>query len=107
MRIFYMIRDDDETGISGTGIVAEGVEFDDGTVVIRWQTHGDLHHSTVHWDSLEDARAIHGHGGKTWFQFADLIGWPPEGEHNDPAEQPSIPTGVVRDRINQPPGTFL
>lgn len=86
MRPFMMIRDDDETGISGTGVVAEGVQFSDGVVVIRWQTHGDKHHSTVVWDNIGDALAIHGHGGKTWLQFADLIGWPPAGEHNDPAE---------------------
>jgi hypothetical protein len=86
MRVFWMVRDYDETGISGTGIVAEGVEFDDGKVVIRWQTHESEHHSTVVWDDIASVRAIHGHNGKTWLQFADLIGWPPEGEHNDPAE---------------------
>lgn len=71
MRPFLMIRTEDETGISGTGVVAEGVEFLDGTVVIRWQTHGDDHHSTVVWASIEDALAIHGHGGKTTFHFYD------------------------------------
>jgi len=86
MRCFQMIRDEDQTGISGTGVVAQGVEFDDGTVVIRWQTHGDSHHSTVVWASLEDARAIHGHGGRTWFQFTQGLPWPPADEHNDPAE---------------------
>lgn len=87
MRVFLMIRDEDETGISGTGIVAQGVEFDDGRVVIRWQTHGNDHHSTVVWDSIDSVTAIHGHGGKTWLQFADGIAWPPAGQHNDPAEQ--------------------
>lgn len=72
MRAFLMVRDEDETGISGTGVVAEGVEFLDGTVVIRWQTHGDDHHSTVVWASLADAQAIHGHGGKTRFVFTTV-----------------------------------
>lgn len=94
MRAFWMIRDDDETGISGTGIVAEGIEYSDGKVAIRWQTHGDSHHSTVLWDNLEDARAIHGHSGKTWFQFADLV-WPPAGEHNDPAERDGVLMAAV------------
>lgn len=71
MRPFLMVRDEDETGISGTGVVAEGVEFLDGTVVIRWQTHGDAYHSTVVWTSLADAEAIHGHGGRTRFVFHD------------------------------------
>lgn len=65
MRTFYLQRDEDETGISGTGKVAEGVEFSDGTVVIRWQTRGNDHHSTVVWDGLDDVVAIHGHNGKT------------------------------------------
>ena len=37
MRTFRLIRDEDPTGISGTGSVAEGVEFDDGTVAMRWE----------------------------------------------------------------------
>ena len=38
MRIFRVDRKDDESGVSGTGHVIDGVEFDDGTVVIRWRT---------------------------------------------------------------------
>jgi hypothetical protein len=72
MNPFLMIRDEDETGISGTGVVAEGIEFSDGTCVIRWQTHGDDHHSTVVWSSIEDAKAIHGHGGRTRFVYLRL-----------------------------------
>lgn len=63
MRTFEMHRDVDESGISGTGMVAEGIEFSDGTVVIRWLT-GD-HNSTVIWKSIEDVVAIHGHNGQT------------------------------------------
>lgn len=63
MRTFHLQRDEDETGISGTGRVAEGVEFSDGTVVVRWIV-GE-HHSTVVWPDMESVAAIHGHGGKT------------------------------------------
>ena len=63
MRTFELHRDTDETGISGTGIVAEGVEFSDGTVVLRWAA--SAHKSTVLWDNIGDVEAIHGHGGKT------------------------------------------
>jgi len=69
MKLFKMVRDVDVTGISGTGVVATGVEFDDGTVVIRWQGERP---STVIWASLRDAVAIHGHDGKT--RFVDLVG---------------------------------
>lgn len=66
-RRFALIRDVDHTGVSGTGFVAEGVEFQDGTCSIRW--NGD-HRSTVNWDSLDDAIAVHRHAGATrvhWF----------------------------------------
>jgi hypothetical protein len=35
-RPFVLRRLVDETGVSGTGVVAEGVEFSDGTVALRW-----------------------------------------------------------------------
>lgn len=33
---FHLQRDIDETGVSGTGLVAEGVQFRDGVAVMRW-----------------------------------------------------------------------
>lgn len=64
MKTFHLQRETDVTGISGTGVVAEGVEFSDGCVVIRWVT--GAHRSTVQWDGgIEDVYAIHGHGGAT------------------------------------------
>jgi hypothetical protein len=66
-RVFAMLRDSDVTGVSGTGLVARGVEFPDGTVVIRWETEKA---STVIWDGpegLRDAIETHGHGGATRF----------------------------------------
>jgi hypothetical protein len=61
-RAFGLIRDVDETGISGTGMVARGVQFGDGTCVMRWDTGLT---STAIYDDLADLVAIHGHGGKT------------------------------------------
>lgn len=68
MRRFELHRDEDVTGISGTGIVAEGVEFEDGTAVVRWR--GDRR-STVVWPSMDDVEAIHGHGGATRIVMVD------------------------------------
>lgn len=45
MRKFTVYRHNDQTGVSGTGIVAEGVEFACGHIAIKWLTplpHGDL-----------------------------------------------------------------
>ena len=63
-----MLRRDDVSGISGIGHVADGVVFEDGTTVIRWRSE---HASTVVWDSINDALAVHGHVGATEFVFAD------------------------------------
>lgn len=63
-----MQRDADISGVSGVGVVAQGVVFDDGTTVIRW--HGE-HCSTAVWDTLVDAIEIHGHNGATRFIFDD------------------------------------
>jgi hypothetical protein len=62
MKTFTLYREKDVSGVSGTGSVAEGVQFTDGVVVLRW--NGE-HASTVVWHSIEDALAIHGHGGLT------------------------------------------
>ncbi|MGV9271496.1 LuxR C-terminal-related transcriptional regulator [Kitasatospora sp. NPDC003701] len=67
-RLFHLQRDTDITGVSGTGTVAHGVQWPDGTVTIRWA--GDRP-STVQWASIDDAEAVHGHGGHTRIIWAD------------------------------------
>lgn len=52
-------------------VVAEGVEFSDGRVVVRW--HSQPEQSTVVWDSINDAVAIHNHDGNTLFKFVESI----------------------------------
>lgn len=68
MRRFKLHRHDDVTGVSGTGIVAEGIVFSDGVTVIRWRGR---HASTVVWGSIQSAIEIHGHGGATEFRWLD------------------------------------
>lgn len=68
MRRFYLSRVVDVSGVSGTGIVAKGVVFDDGFCVIRWLGATP---STVCWESIDHARHVHGHGGATEFIFID------------------------------------
>lgn len=62
MKTFILQRHEDVSGVSGTGVVAEGAEFTDGSCVIRWF---GKHQSTVVWSSVEDAIKIHGHDGRT------------------------------------------
>jgi hypothetical protein len=66
MRLFKLVRNEDETGVSGTGEVAGGVIWPDGKVSMRWFTTTA---STAFYDSIEDVEEIHGHGGKTQVQF--------------------------------------
>jgi hypothetical protein len=70
MRKFQLHRDVDPTGIAGTGIVAQGVEFDDGTVALRWLTEWPT--SVVFHDrGMEAVLKVHGHGGQTRVVFED------------------------------------
>jgi hypothetical protein len=71
VRRFQLVRDVDETGVSGTGVVAYGCSFPDGTCVLRWDTKVN---STVFYQSIDDLIAIHGHNGATrvhWVDSAD------------------------------------
>ena len=56
MRRFNLIRHyDDKYGKFQSGRVADGVAFDDGTVVVRWLSE---HRSTVVWESLAAFKAV-------------------------------------------------
>lgn len=61
-RLFQLHRDVDETGVSGVGIVADGVRFPNGKCAVCWRTAVT---STALYDSIMDVKKIHGHGGKT------------------------------------------
>lgn len=66
---FHLHRREDQSGVSGTGIVAEGVRFSDGRCVMRWLTGIS---SIAIYGSIEDLVAIHGHNGKTTVQWEEL-----------------------------------
>jgi hypothetical protein len=67
-RRFLLIRHRDVSGVTGTGVVAEGVVWTDSTVTLRWK--GD-HPSTAVWDSVESILAVHGHHGATVARWLD------------------------------------
>jgi hypothetical protein len=69
MRRFVLVRRVDVTGVSGTGVVAEGCRFTDGTVALRWRTDKA---STVLWNNLDDLVTVHCHGGTTFVDWLDL-----------------------------------
>lgn len=62
MKIFYLNRTEDESGVSGTGRVAQGFIFDNGKVAVTWLSE---HPTVTVYDNVGEVHAIHGHGGKT------------------------------------------
>jgi hypothetical protein len=69
-RRFVLVRDEDETGVSGTGIVAEGIRFSSGAVALQWTT--DWPTSVVfHERGIESVEHVHGHNGKTRIEWMD------------------------------------
>jgi hypothetical protein len=75
VRRFHLVRDKDPSGLTGTGIVAEGGQAQDGTVVLVWrgerpsvvvrEPRGPEH------DVMADVIAVHGHEGKTSIVWLD------------------------------------
>lgn len=61
-RRFVLNRTKDHSGVSGVGVIAQGVEFANGKVVISWLTPIS---SLGFFDSISTLDAIHGHEGST------------------------------------------
>lgn len=62
MKNFLLYRIEDETNISGKGIVAEGIEFLNKQCVLRWTTQPG---SIGIYENIDHLLDIHGHNGKT------------------------------------------
>ena len=79
MRRFELHRDVDVSGLSGTGVVAEGVEFTDGTAVVRWHEldpdspnyQRGVRATTVVFPNVQAVEALHGHAGATRLEWTD------------------------------------
>lgn len=67
-RRFYLERDVDETGVSGTGRVAEGIEFTSGAVAMTWLS---THRAISIYESIKTVEALHGHEGNTRIIWID------------------------------------
>lgn len=70
LRRFVLRRTTDVTGTSGTGIVAEGVQFTDGTVALRWRSFISSH---VIYPNAKAAESVHSHGGATKIVWLDGV----------------------------------
>lgn len=67
-RRFVLVRDEDVSGTSGVGIVAEGALFSNNKAVLTWTTK---YTSVGIYDSLAEMEAIHGHQGRTRIEWID------------------------------------
>lgn len=95
MRLFDLVRDVDVTGKSGTGVVAQGVEFDDLTVAMRWVTPL---RSTTLFDHVARLEAIHGHDGLT-----RIVWWDERTDDKRPGvKQPGSPIVIMDDDTHRP-----
>lgn len=62
MRRFFLYRKEDPTGMSGTGIVAYGCEYDSGQVALTW-AKSNINSLTV-FPSISNVEKLHSHNGK-------------------------------------------
>lgn len=68
MRRFVLVRQEDVSGTSGTGVVAEGIEFSNGQAVLHWLTQLE---SIAVYASMKVLDQVHGHNGKTKIEWMD------------------------------------
>lgn len=68
VQMFALVRTEDESGISGEGVVALGICFPEpnGRVVLGWLTSEN---SVAVYDDLDAVQRIHGHDGATRLAF--------------------------------------
>lgn len=68
MRRFILRRNQDMSGISGTGVVAEGIRFSNGQAVLHWLTQLS---SVAVYHSVDVLVQVHGHDGSTVLEWVD------------------------------------
>lgn len=74
MKYYCLNRIEDATGNSGTGHIAEVIVGGPGTAIVLWSEESNALgvSSVVIYRSLEDCLLVHGHGGKTRLEEAEL-----------------------------------
>ena len=68
MKRFVLRRHEDVSGTSGTGVVAEGVQFSNGSISLHWISQYESVEQVANIAVVEE---IHGHGGKTEIIWID------------------------------------
>ena len=90
---FVLERDHDVSGVSGTGVVAQGVEFADGTVALRWTSKWPT--SVVfHERGIDAVIAVHGHSGNTRLVWQSVTEPMPKGKRAEASQQEPAAWGL-------------
>lgn len=66
IKLFQLHRHRDVSGVSGVGIVAEGIVFTTGLVAMSWLSDK---HCVAMYEDIETVERIHGHDGATVVVF--------------------------------------
>lgn len=108
---FVLRRDVDTTGLSGTGVVADGAVFPDGKTVTRWRGGTTGVSQTSVWDNVKHVQRIHGHDGATKLELvatgalvAAVGAVLRVAEDMDPEWQTAVVEAVVDALIDELPG---
>ncbi|WP_206302713.1 hypothetical protein [Streptomyces sp. WAC 01529] len=86
-RLFVLRRHVDVSGVSGTGVIADGAEWPDGTASLRWRGEhpkidfADRGVTTLHF--------VHGHSGATEVEYLE----------DEPADAPVLDAPVALRRV--------
>jgi hypothetical protein len=67
-RRFYLDRNEDVSGVSGTGRVAEGIEFENGICCLSFNSQ--FGHANTYLN-IRAVKEVHGHEGATLVVFID------------------------------------
>lgn len=74
VRTFRLVREEDVSGVSGTGVVAVGAEFPTGRCIIEWLPgRFDVRSFNIYQD-IGEIEQINGHDGATRVVWDDQ-GW--------------------------------
>lgn len=76
---FKLVRDEDESGVSGTGVVAVGAKFPSGYCEIEWlndqndSVDTSFNGHAAYPGGPEDVIEVHGHEGRTRLVWVDDV----------------------------------
>jgi len=73
-KTFRLICGEDETGVSGTGHVATGHVWPDGSVSLKWHTNGSTLANISHYPGVSNMLSVHGHKSTVWpYAYASKV----------------------------------